>query len=238
MRREELPALGVAQMRDVEHWMVEEMGIATLQMLENTGMNFARLVIERFGREPAVVFAGRGNNGAGGLAAARHLANRGVDVTIVLAQPLAGMSPNGAHQLETDRGMGIPILSGADAAADAVIDRAGVLIDALMGYRLSGQPHGLGATLIEKMTASNRPIAALDVPSGIDPELGTGFEPHVWATATAMLGVPKKAALTAEGAERMGEIYLSDISIPPALYARLGYRGPPLFTDAPFLRLE
>ena len=84
MRREEMPAVSVQQMRDVNHWMVEEMGIAVLQMVENTGMALARLLIERFGRVPVVVLAGRGNNGAGGLAAARHLVNRGVSARVIL----------------------------------------------------------------------------------------------------------------------------------------------------------
>lgn len=238
MKREDLPAVTVAEMRDVDHWMVEEMGIAQLQMLENTGRNLARLLIERFGRVPVVILAGRGNNGAGGLASARHLVNRGVSVTVILAQPLAGMSPNGAHQLETDRAMGIRILVAPDPRTADVLGEHGVVVDALTGYRLAGRPQGETAKLIATAVEVGRPIAALDVPSGTNPDTGEGYDIHFTAALTMTLGVQKKQALTAQGRNHVGELYLSDLSMPIGLYRRLGYQGPPLFANEPVIRLD
>jgi NAD(P)H-hydrate epimerase len=238
MRREDLPALTVAQMRDVNHWLVEEMGIAVLQLHENTGANFARLLIERFGRVPVVVLAGRGSNGAGGLATARHLVNRGVSTRIILAQPLAGMSPGGAHQLETDRAMGIKIYVAPEPNTAQILGECGVVVDALTGYSLSGQPMGETARLVSLAMASGKPIASLDVPSGTNPDTGDGYDPHIRATLTMAIAVPKLQSRTDAGREVVGELYVSDVSMPEGLYRRLGYEGPLLFADQPVIRLE
>ncbi len=238
MRREDLPTVTVAQMRDVDHWMNQEMGIAVLQRLENTGANFARLLIERFGRVPMVVLAGRGNNGAGGLATAGHLVNRGLSTRVVLAQPLAGMSPNGAHQLETDRAMGIRISVAPEPIIPEIFAECGVIVDALVGYALAGQPHGEVGHLIVAANESGRPIASLDVPSGTDPDTGHAYNPHMKATLTMALGVPKRQCITEEGRSLVGELYVSDLSMPRGLYTRLGYEGPLLFADEPVIRLD
>jgi len=79
----QVAAVTAAEMRDVDRTAVEEFGLSLLQMMENAGRNLARHVRDT-GHEPVVVLAGNGGNGGGGLCAARHLANREVDVSVVL----------------------------------------------------------------------------------------------------------------------------------------------------------
>lgn len=73
------PAVTRAQMREIDRLMVEEFGIQIIQMMENAGLQLARLVQHLLGGALAdqrvLVLAGRGNNGGGGLAAARRLSS-------------------------------------------------------------------------------------------------------------------------------------------------------------------
>jgi NAD(P)H-hydrate epimerase len=72
------------------------------------------------------------------------------------------------------------------------------------------------------ITWANRqaaPILALDAPSGLDTSTGTIYEPAIRATATMTLALPKAGLLTDQAAPNVGELYLADISVPPALYA-------------------
>ena len=82
-----IPALTTAQMQEVDRLMVEEYHIELLQMMENAGRNLAvlatRLLDDDVADRPIVVLAGRGNNGGGGLVAARHLLNWGAWVQVV-----------------------------------------------------------------------------------------------------------------------------------------------------------
>jgi len=68
--------------------MVEEYKIQLIQMMENAGANLARLALERYSQRihdlKIAVLCGLGNNGGGGLVAARHLHNRGATVSVCL----------------------------------------------------------------------------------------------------------------------------------------------------------
>ncbi|WP_277813211.1 NAD(P)H-hydrate epimerase [Haloferax sp. ATB1] len=65
--------------------------------MENAGRILAWHVRD-VGNGEAIIVAGNGGNGGGGLACARHLANRGIPVQVVLDRPAAELSGDAAHQ--------------------------------------------------------------------------------------------------------------------------------------------
>ena len=82
-----VPSITTDQMREVDRLMIEEFGIVLLQMMENAGRNLARLAVMQMegpSSRNALVLAGRGNNGGGGMVAARHLTNMGYRVSVIL----------------------------------------------------------------------------------------------------------------------------------------------------------
>src|SRR5574341_190914 len=87
-RAEAIPAVTADQMREVDRLMVDTYGVSLPQMMELAGRALAevvRLMLDgTVQRARVLVAAGKGNNGGGGLAAARHLANWGTDVTVLL----------------------------------------------------------------------------------------------------------------------------------------------------------
>jgi len=80
-----IPALTASQMREVDRIMAEDLHIELVQMVENAGRSLAELALRRFRPATVTVLAGPGGNGGGGLAAARHLANRGAGVRVTLS---------------------------------------------------------------------------------------------------------------------------------------------------------
>ena len=122
------------EMIEVDRVMVEDLGIQLIQMMENAGRNLAQLVSERFGPGTVTVLAGSGGNGGGGLVAARHLANHGVDVSVTLGRPAGDLGPVAGHQHHILERMGVPVLP-EPRSAD-------VVIDALIGYSLKGRTTG------------------------------------------------------------------------------------------------
>ena len=117
---------------------------------------------------------------------------------------------------------------------------ADLIVDGIIGYSLSGAPRGAAADLIHWANDQDRPTLALDVPSGLDATTGTAYVPCVRAAATMTLALPKEG-LRAEGAEQyVGELYLADISVPPALYAAppLSLKVGPLFAEEDVIRLR
>ena len=138
-----VPTVTTEQMKQVDGLMVDEYRIELLQMMENAGRNLAvlarRLLDDEVGARSIVVLAGRGNNGGGGLAAARHLLNWGAYVQVVCSHPPEVYQGVPAQQLAILEAMGAPL---AWAEEGWELPPADLLIDAIVGYGLRGDPRG------------------------------------------------------------------------------------------------
>ncbi len=223
-------AVTADEMRDVDRVAVEDVGLQLLQMMENAGRILAWHV--RDVRESdVVVIAGNGGNGGGGLTCARHLANRGVPVRVVLDRPSEELSGAAAHQYHILDEMGVSVTSGVESLAD-VAERT-TIVDALIGYGLSGDIRPPADAYIARMNGLSGPTVSLDVPSGIDATTGETLGEAVAPARTVTLALPK-AGLDAP----TGELYLADISIPRIVYDRLGIEYEPPFGDDDWVPLE
>ncbi len=226
------PALTTEQMREVDRLMVEEYGIELIQMMENAGRNLALLATRMLDGDvvdrPVVVLAGRGNNGGGGLVAARHLHNWGAWVQVLCAYPPEQYAGVPARQLSILQAMGAPLSWAGDGWELPPCD---LVIDAVIGYGLRGDPRGVARDLIRLANSSTAPVLSLDAPSGLDTAEGRLYDPYIRAAATMTLALPKRGLLVEPGRAACGDLYLADISVPPELYAHLGLEVEPLFAS-------
>lgn len=237
-----IPWLTTEQMVEVDRAMIEDFRIGLIQMMETAGRCLAHLARARFlAGDPrgktVVVLAGTGGNGGGALVCARRFMGWGAAVHVFVTQDATGFSPVPAHQLDILRRMGASIRAAEEVAC---VPSADLVIDGVIGYGLRGAPHGGAAVLIRWATGREAPVLSLDVPSGIDTTTGRVFEPAVRATATLTLALPKQG-LRAPGVEPLvGELYLADIGVPPALYAipSLGLEVGAIFATCDIVRLR
>ncbi|MCH6555099.1 MAG: NAD(P)H-hydrate epimerase [Chloroflexi bacterium] len=185
-----MPSITTEQMREVDRLMIEEYGIVLLQMMENAGRNLARLAatLAAGARDRSVlVLAGKGNNGGGGMVAARHLSNMGGRVRVILPVAVRELADVPAHQASILQRMGVELLEAEDVPQtrlERLFSEADLIVDALIGYSLTGAPRGRFAALIDGANAGGKPIVSLDVPSGVDAGSGTVYEPSIKAVAT------------------------------------------------------
>jgi NAD(P)H-hydrate epimerase len=223
----DIPALTTEQMIEVDRLMIEEYGILLIQMMENAGRNLAEMARRMLGGQldgrRVIVVCGRGNNGGGGMVAARHLNNRGAMVSVKLIGDSAGLKEIPGHQWDILQMMALT------QADDPDLGQADLIVDAIIGYGLRGNPRGTTAEWIKRVNASGRPILALDAPSGLDTTTGTAGKPCIKANATLTLALPKVGLFSPEAIDAVGQLYVADISVPPALYERLGLSVGALF---------
>jgi NAD(P)H-hydrate epimerase len=133
--------------------------------------------------------------------------------------------------------MNVPVDPAERVGSSQVPD---LVLDGVIGYSLKGAPRSEAARLIRWANTQPAPVLALDAPSGVDTTTGKAFDPAVRATATMTLALPKDG-LRAPGVEtHVGELYLADISVPPALYTneRLGLSVGPIFSAGDIVRLS
>ncbi|MEM9043018.1 MAG: NAD(P)H-hydrate epimerase [Actinomycetota bacterium] len=218
-------AITTEEMIEVDRVMIDDLHIELIQMMENAGRQLAHVVRSLVGPTRAWVAAGTGGNGGGGLVAARHLANAGVDVTVSTTRPVADMRGVPAHQADILGRMGVPISVGSEASD---VGESDVVVDAVIGYSLHGAPRGVSADLIGALNRSTAPTVSLDVPSGVDATTGSTPGEAVNADATVTLAAPKAGLL---GSEHVGELFVADISVPPDVIARVGGAPVPFGPD-------
>lgn len=238
----DIPYLTVEQMIEVDRSMIEDYKIELLQMMENAGRSLAHLARARFfvgnvSGKKVTVMAGTGGNGGGAMVCARRLFNYGARVTVCLTKPKNTYTGVPAHQLSILLLMGVDVAEGDEIG---VLPAPDLIIDGIIGYSLRGAPRGIAGDMIRWANQQDAPILALDAPSGVDATTGTTFDPAIKAVATMTLALPK-AGLRASGVEeRVGELYLADLSVPPALYAgpRLGLNVGHIFAESDIVRLK
>ncbi len=214
-----IPALTTPQMVEVDRLMTEVYGIALIQMMENAGRHLAemarRMCQGAVTGKRIVVLCGTGNNGGGGMVAARHLHDWGARVLAILVGQPARLKDVPAHQWRILEQLGIGTVS-------ETLPEADLLIDGLLGYGAQGNPRSPIREWIVRANQSGKPILALDTPTGLDTTTGEPGAPCIRATATLTLALPKTGLLSAAAAPFVGELYLADIGVPPELYAAPG----------------
>ena len=222
-----IPVISTGQMVEVDRLMVEEYGIQLIQMMENAGRNLAEQARRMLGGKLAgrrvVVLCGKGNNGGGGMVAARHLHNRGAAVQVKLAG-----NPDGLEGLPKQQWQILNVLQ-LPESDQRDLQQVDLIIDAMIGYGLRGNPRGQVAEWVTRANASLRPILALDAPTGLNTTSGTPGWPTVRAAATLTLALPKTGLVSEQARFYVGELYLADIGVPPELYRRLKLEVPILF---------
>jgi NAD(P)H-hydrate epimerase len=213
--------LTAAQMQEVDRRTVDEIGISGVVLMENAGRGVAEEIIQRFSTADsscALVLAGKGNNGGDGYVIARHLLNKGWDVTtLVLAErdAIKGDAAVNLTVLENCGGQVDFVLN--DKALQAALAAAGeftVLVDAIFGTGLTKPAHGLHLQAIEWLNQQASPVVAVDIPSGIDASTGRVLGTAVNAFLTVSFAFAKVGLVSYPGAGLVGELVTVDIGVP------------------------
>jgi len=230
-------------MSRVDRIMVDDFGVTVLQLMEVAGQAVAAWARERFLGGDArgkmvLVLAGSGGNGGDGMVAARFLHSWGGQPAVWLSHDAGTLHGQGAaaHQLRSLRALGIPIHPPHQEASGA-LPGADLIVDALLGFGLSGPPVGPAARLITAANAHLAPVLAVDLPSGLDARTGHPYDPCIRADATLTLALPKTGLLAPAARPVTGDLAVADIGIPPEVYARIGVHVEPLFGQQSIVRV-
>jgi len=216
------------QMAKVDKVAVESFGLKIEYMMENAGRNFARFVYNTLKPKRVLVLYGKGNNGGDGLCAARHLSIYGSKVTIV------GASRSGNKHVKAQ--LKILKKSGIIPKKKIPNGKFDVIVDALLGYNIKGNPRGKFADLINaanRLKKKGSKIVSYDLPSGLNPDSAKCYDPCIMADYTLTLALPKIGLKKAN----VGKLYLVNLGIPNALYKSLGIKIGRYFSKSDVIRV-
>ena len=156
---------------------------------------------------PVIVLAGPGNNGGDAFVAARWLRAWFHDVVVVFRGDTQRLPPDAGNAYGAYRS------AGGTTTADRPGGSTALIVDGLFGIGLRRSPAQQYAELIEWANANPAPVLALDIPSGLDAETGTSFQPAIHADATATFLALKPGLLTGDGIDLCGTISVHPLGI-------------------------
>lgn len=194
----------------MDNLAIRKYGLSIELMMENAGLHLARLIAQFASKQSTIhIGVGKGNNGGGGLVAARRLAGWGFHVALDIPDRDLHALPLG--QLERALATGAMIRP---------IIKSDVFADAYFGFSQKlPLPESYEAS-IQKASQSSSLMIALDLPSGFNKDSGEVlYHPDLILTMAA-----PKTELIHFG---YGDILqIADISLPVQLYEHFGIRQP------------
>jgi hydroxyethylthiazole kinase-like uncharacterized protein yjeF len=224
--------LTAAEMGEADRRSVDA-GVPISVLMENAGIAVARYCLQRFPGDGLVaVLCGKGNNGGDGLVAARHLAEAGRKVRVLLlassdqltAEPkkaflAAVMAAMGLHTDETGAQLELREVLDESQLKEGLADAA-LVVDAVVGTGFKPPLRGLAAKAREILAGMQAKVVAVDMPSGWDADsiLQTA-EGAYRADAVVTFAAPKMAHVFGDVAK---EVIIAGIGTPPEAIVSAG----------------
>ncbi|OLS20575.1 MAG: Bifunctional NAD(P)H-hydrate repair enzyme Nnr [Candidatus Heimdallarchaeota archaeon LC_2] len=203
-----IPAITREGMIEVDRIMTEDLGIEIPLMMENAGLNLAKIAIKYYTKlqlKKIIIVSGSGNNGGGGMVAARRLKNWGFDVSLLLPKGMPSRSVPQAQLIRAQECGVAVIFQLPSYNTDSCL-----VVDSYIGYNFKGEIYGVTKDTIDWMR--NQKLICLDLPSGVDSS--TGLNPGLLQPlATVTLAFPK-IGLQFMNPNHLGQIYLADVGVP------------------------
>jgi hydroxyethylthiazole kinase-like uncharacterized protein yjeF len=203
---------------------IETYRVPGMILMENAGRGAAEIISNIFPdihKKKIAIIAGKGNNGGDGFVIARYLLNQGVSVKVyLLSDPkgLRGDAETNFNIFQRIKGEVLSVPSSKDyARVKKDLERFDILVDGIFGTGLDAEVRGYYREVIDHLNTLQRPIVAIDIPSGLDADTGKPLGTAIRASLTITFGLPKVGHLIPPGIDYVGEVKVIDIGIPKRL---------------------
>ena len=197
------------EMKKIEQFVIEEVGVPSLVLMERASLSVSQRIKERaLCKEKICVVCGCGNNGADGVAVARHLLEDKYKVDVVVLGNKEKYSQELKLQLNVFEKLGGKIFS---EISDREYD---YYVDAIFGIGLTREITDREILkAIETINLSDAYIYSVDIPSGIHTDTGFIMGSAVKANETITFTCDKVGLCVYPGKEYAGKVILQNIGI-------------------------
>lgn len=225
-----LPLLTATHMQALDRFAIEKIGIPSAVLMEVAGRGVLDAVLTLLGDSaltgPVLLLAGMGNNGGDCVVVARHLAERGVPVTLLVLGSPDKASESMQLQLRIVQALGVePWFLEGEAAPEMLtelLDEAEVVVDGLFGTGLKRPIDDWRAQIIDLINDSDAPVVAVDIASGVSADTGQVLGVAVEADITVTFQCAKLGHVLYPGRALAGEVHIVDIGIPESRLPEVG----------------
>lgn len=127
-----MKTVSVKEMRELDRAAIEDRGILSIALMENAGRAVSEIALSELKDikdKKVAIFYGGGNNGEDGFVAARHLFNKGIDISVYLIGRRANLKNDPKINAEALISADVP--SGLDADTGEILGvavKAGITV--------------------------------------------------------------------------------------------------------------
>jgi len=209
------------EMQEMDRQTIESFGLPGRVLMENAARGATRFFLEQFkglANKKVAVVAGRGNNGGDGFVMARYLAQKGIRVSVYLLSQIHKVRGDAAANLKLLSPLNIPVIEIPDQESFSIhkiaMSHHHIWVDAIFGTGLKSDVKGFFKEIIDFINNSNKPVFAVDIPSGLNSDTGQLCGVCIRANATATFAFSKTGHILFPGAIYTGNLEIVDIGIP------------------------
>ena len=207
-----------AEMTQADHYTSEVIGLPSIVLMERAALSMAEELQKRFPDPVRVtVLAGRGNNGADGIAVGRLLMDRGYPVSFILMKGRIPEGSNMAVQLKVIESYNADVLIYEPGRQMIFRTSPVILVDGLFGTGLARPVSGDYALAVGEVNALHEEkklyTASVDIPSGISSDDGSVMGCAVMSDLTVTFAFYKRGQFFYPGAAFCGELVRREIGI-------------------------
>lgn len=208
------------QMAHMDRETIDNIGIPGVVLMENAGIGVVEQILAEYGPlqgKRIGICCGGGNNGGDGFVIARHFKNRGINTDVFLFSDPGRIKGDARINLDILYKMGhkpVEIKKGEIATFFELIKKNDLLIDALFGTGFQPPVRGFFGEVIDTLNKLNKPIVAVDIPSGLSADSFNIYEPSICADITVTFAFPKVSHILPPALQRVGKLRVVDIGIP------------------------
>lgn len=205
----------VGQLRAMERAALAALGISGPELMRRAALAALNSLRRRWPQVRQIcIHCGPGNNGGDGFLLGVLAREAGLQVELVAS---TGASQGDAAAARAAWEAGGGRIRRWDAQGR--LPEAELHVDALYGIGLNRAPEPVVAQLIEAINGSDRPVLALDVPSGLDTDSGNCPGAAIRADATVTFIAGKRGLYTGRAVEQAGAVELATLGVPDSVYA-------------------
>jgi len=205
------------QVRDLDRRAIDGFGIPGYELMTRAGhaaLNTLRALWPA--ARSICVLCGPGNNGGDGYVIARVARAQGLRTTVVAVGDPQGLRGDARHAYDDFAAAG----GHCEPWSSHVLD-SDVLVDAIFGTGLVREVTGQPAEIIHAINAAQRPVVAVDVPSGLHADTGALLGAAVRADVTVTFIGRKLGFYTGHGQDTVGHLVFDDLGVPRDTYRDL-----------------
>lgn len=201
----------------IDKHTINDIGIPSIVLMERAAFAVVEETVKFYDSDiktgDIVIFCGKGNNGADGLAVSRILFQKGYNVKVIIAGEPDRVTEEFALQSDILKKLGvkISILRKMEDVFKLNFDNCSLIIDGLFGIGLTREITGLNYELIKRINDEKKKVISIDIASGLDSLKGLEMGIAINADITVTFGYPKAGHIICNGKKYTGRLIVHDI---------------------------